>query len=708
MKHKVRTLFMALLFLFFSGSLWAQMLGDVNRDQNVNIVDALLIAQYYVGSSNSTLDINVMDVNFDGKRDIVDALLIAQYYVGLITSFPGSSLTPSPGITNSPTMMPSATGTPGLPGAVATPASGTIPNEPGGTALPENTPDPDNPDKFFYFSYDDSASVAAVELVKYQLSLGRTPDPGLARVWEFLNYEEFIPSETENTGLFDLSMGLWERPSLTEEGVFEYKLGVSVASPDLTKESRKNVVLTLIVDVSGSMSSRTVMVDNQNITRMDLVHYGLNSMFNSLKEGDVINIVSFDTNASLRYQGLKYPADLETFRQGVTELVPTGSTNLNAGITLGYQVALDTYDSAKSNRVVLLTDAYANTGVINPAIIAQHVVINDMEGILFSGLGISADFNEGFLNELTDAGKGAFFTIATQTDARRAFDEKFCALISVAAKDVMFRLDFPEPLKRDVTASEESSSVESDVQTTNFSYNTSQYFFEGFLAKDGKLEESEIFKLTITYKDPMDGTAKEEVLEKSLADLLGRDENLIRDAETIYLFTELAALHKKWEELEPVIAAYYGDYDSALYAEYRYYMGFYTNYEILAEPKFLDFGRIPAGEYFSETMEFTNKLGEAVIIENIRFGSNYEVLPYVIEEMPAFPLELALGESFSVTIGVNTTDKRGIYGQTLLLETSLESHSIWNFQIQAEILIDGEPTLEPTPEPPGVTPPPVL
>ncbi|MBN2534031.1 MAG: cellulase family glycosylhydrolase [Spirochaetales bacterium] len=62
-------------------------LGDTNGDNDINIVDALLIAQYYVGLNPSNFIIGNADTNCDGTVNIVDALLVAQYYVGLITSF---------------------------------------------------------------------------------------------------------------------------------------------------------------------------------------------------------------------------------------------------------------------------------------------------------------------------------------------------------------------------------------------------------------------------------------------------------------------------------------------------------------------------------------------------------------------------------------------------------------------------------------------
>jgi alpha-galactosidase len=62
--------------------------GDVNSNGAIDIVDALLVAQYYVGLNPANFNSAAADVNCSGAIDIVDALLVAQRYVGLITSFP--------------------------------------------------------------------------------------------------------------------------------------------------------------------------------------------------------------------------------------------------------------------------------------------------------------------------------------------------------------------------------------------------------------------------------------------------------------------------------------------------------------------------------------------------------------------------------------------------------------------------------------------
>lgn len=66
------------------------LVGDVNLDEEVNIIDALLVAQYYVGLNPAafTAPVETGDVNLDGDTNIIDALLIAQYYVGIVPELP--------------------------------------------------------------------------------------------------------------------------------------------------------------------------------------------------------------------------------------------------------------------------------------------------------------------------------------------------------------------------------------------------------------------------------------------------------------------------------------------------------------------------------------------------------------------------------------------------------------------------------------------
>ncbi|MBN2738461.1 MAG: DUF3160 domain-containing protein [Spirochaetales bacterium] len=81
-------LILVLFFMVFSTPLFSQEKGDVNGDKSINIIDALLVAQYYVGIRPIVFITEAADVNSDRVINIIDALLISNYYVGIIPEFP--------------------------------------------------------------------------------------------------------------------------------------------------------------------------------------------------------------------------------------------------------------------------------------------------------------------------------------------------------------------------------------------------------------------------------------------------------------------------------------------------------------------------------------------------------------------------------------------------------------------------------------------
>jgi hypothetical protein len=90
-----------IVLILFAASVFIEaqtgaLLGDVDGNNTIDIIDALQVARYYVGLINTFTMPQNADVDANGTVDIVDALYIARFYVGLITEFPGSRVTPAP------------------------------------------------------------------------------------------------------------------------------------------------------------------------------------------------------------------------------------------------------------------------------------------------------------------------------------------------------------------------------------------------------------------------------------------------------------------------------------------------------------------------------------------------------------------------------------------------------------------------------------
>jgi len=438
--------------------------------------------------------------------------------------------------------------------------------------------------KDVYLSYDDSASTASLNLVKYSLDNNEHYyiSSSLGRSWEFLNFEEFTSSSFTTHLPFNISIGMLKTEHNSSSNLYE--LGIHIESETLSNTQRDPLVLTILVDISGSMGEETDNSYEASITLMQLLKNGLGILKNNLIEDDIINLVTFNSNAHVVIQDLNISGESakDSFQTSVDSLSEAGSTNLDEGIKKAYELANASFDSSKQNRVIILTDAYANTGEVDASIISNNTKINNAEGIYFSGLGYGANFNEDFLNELTEAGKGAYFSILNAQDNTRAFDTKLQALLHVAARDVEFKVTYPDGLQHSISASEESSTEQNVVSKTNFSYNSDQYFYEGFYTTEHGLEiEDENISFTITYKDPITYEEKSIKIDSKIDSLLTLEQNNIQEARLISSLAFVIAGSINCTQAREVVEKTTLSTDLAL--EYKTYITTYCPDEIVQE-----------------------------------------------------------------------------------------------------------------------------
>jgi len=405
-------------------------------------------------------------------------------------------------------------------------------------------PPPQNPRESFYFTYDDSASTAGVELSKAAINHGQRPDPAWARPWEFLNYENFDSLQQESTGQFKVSMGLWKYPHPAHPLLDRFELGVHVSAPVLCKATRKNTVLTVVADISNSMTAYTALADEAGQTpptRMELLKAGLEQLLTQLKPGDVLNLITFANKPIVEIEGLNFGEDLSPYLKAIAKISHSGNTNLARAIEEGYRIADRHNDPNKLNRVLFITDALPTEGSEDLVSLKALAARRNQQGIFLSALGMGFEHNQTLLNALTEAGRGAYYSVVSKMDMREAMGDKFIPLIALAARNVRFKIEYPGQLYHGASSAEQISKDPGQVQPTNFSANTSQYFWEQFQANQNQkniLEQS--IRLEIRYTDNESRELKTEIYQKTVAELLGKDKANIQAAHLIHLFTDLS------------------------------------------------------------------------------------------------------------------------------------------------------------------------
>jgi hypothetical protein len=235
--------------------------------------------------------------------------------------------------------------------------------------------------------------------------------------------------------------------------------------------------------------------------------------------------------------GRDHHRDLERV---INALEPRGSTDLHLGLTEGYRIADKTYRGNYSNRVVLITDALTNTGVVDQEMISTISKYYDARRIRLSGVGVGRDFNDALLDRLTEKGKGAYVFLGSEAEVDAVFGPRFISLIETTALDVHFKLHLPPSLRMNVFYGEESSTVKEDVQEIHYFANTSQLFLSDLMVRGGKPRSQDWVMMSIEYEDPETGKEREEEYAFNLGDIAGVSHN-VQKARLIMTFIDMLA-----------------------------------------------------------------------------------------------------------------------------------------------------------------------
>lgn len=257
------------------------------------------------------------------------------------------------------------------------------------------------------------------------------PPSDSVRVEEYVNYfEQGYPSPPAHQA-FGINIDGAPSPFGQTEN---YKmLRVGIQGYKVSEEERKDASLTFVIDVSGSMD-----MDN----RLGLVKRSLQLLVKKLRPSDTVSIVVYGTEAHV-VLGPTSGAEKETILSAIYSLHPEGVTNAEAGIRLGYKMALRSYNPNGINRVILCSDGVANLGETSPGGILDEVKGYVQEGVTLTTVGFGMDnYNDTLMEQLADNGDGFYAYVDNITEARRLFIDNLTSTLQVIAMNAKVQVDF--------------------------------------------------------------------------------------------------------------------------------------------------------------------------------------------------------------------------------------------------------------------------
>jgi Ca-activated chloride channel family protein len=255
------------------------------------------------------------------------------------------------------------------------------------------------------------------------------PPIDLVRVEEFINYfKQEYPDPTD--GAFSINLE-GARSPFSPEGTYLLKVGLQ--GKHLADWQRKDALLTFVMDVSGSM---------QEDDKINMVKHGLTTLVDQLGPNDRVAIVAFTDTAWVALE----PTSVENrsrILDAINSLYPMNSTNTEAGLRLGYELAQRYYRDGMNNRVILATDGMANVGNTDPNVLAQYAQDYYGRNIFLSTVGVGrGNYNDQLLVTLADKGNGVYSFLDSQQAAERIFAQDLNGTLETIAKDAKIQVDF--------------------------------------------------------------------------------------------------------------------------------------------------------------------------------------------------------------------------------------------------------------------------
>ena len=376
-----------------------------------------------------------------------------------------------------------------------------------------------------YLSADDSNSQAAPALARQLIEQGAEIHGGM-RPYEFLNYYDFDYPSAE-LGHVDINPQI----ELNDDGT--YTLLIGVVAPSAEDVERRPRSLTFSVDSSGSMSGHALGVTKEVMRQ--IAH--------NLQDGDIVSLLSWDTNVTvlLELEEVDGPDDPDLL-DAIDELDSGGSTDLHYGLVRAYELAEAAYSPDRLNRVILISDGGANTGVTDEELIALHADDADGEGIYMVGIGTddsASSYNDDLMDTVTDAGRGAYVYIDDQEEAAVIFgdDDRFLSVMEVAARAVGVEMVMPAGYVMEEFHGEEYSEDPTEVQPQHLAPNDAMLFHQILTdctpeAHDG----TEEFQFTVMWEDPVTQAPQVDTVSLSVNQMLAAADTQLLKSDVVVAY----------------------------------------------------------------------------------------------------------------------------------------------------------------------------
>ena len=261
------------------------------------------------------------------------------------------------------------------------------------------------------------------------LDMATRPDPASIRVEEWVNAFAYGDPDPQGSDL-GVVVESGQAPHTTD-GTQLVRVGVTTRAIDDAARPPANI--TFVVDTSGSMDIRE---------RLGTVKASLALLVQHLNDGDTLSIVEYGSEARVLLEPTPVQ-DVDRIVAVIDAMRSEGSTNMEAGLMLGYDQARAAFRPGGLNVVVLASDGVANVGSTDPTVLTEQITKAGEQGIHLVTVGYGmGNYNDFLMEQLADRGDGFYSYVDTLAEARRLFVSDLTPTLTVVAKDAKIQVRF--------------------------------------------------------------------------------------------------------------------------------------------------------------------------------------------------------------------------------------------------------------------------
>jgi len=195
--------------------------------------------------------------------------------------------------------------------------------------------------------------------------------------------------------------------------------------PDEITINRPAMRLGCVFDRSGSMAGQ----------KIEYAKAAAKLLVKQLSSEDIFCLVAFDDSVIVVVEPSSV-ASKEELQQKIEKLNTGNMTNIGAGLLKTFELLEKNSIIFGINRLLLLSDGHANTGLVGPSLVKRIAAEVERTGFSVSAFGIGGDYDAELLGQLTANGKGSLYHIDSPDDTPRFSQEEFGDLLAISALDV--------------------------------------------------------------------------------------------------------------------------------------------------------------------------------------------------------------------------------------------------------------------------------